>query len=239
MPIFSLSEKLLFPPPWLARPDGLLCMGGDLSVQRILLAYKNGIFPWFAENEPILWWSPDPRLVLFPGNIRISKSLQKKIRKKVFDITINCAFEQTIRSCAKPRKKEHTGTWLVEEMREAYIRLHHLGFAHSVETWKEGRLVGGLYGISLGGVFFGESMFSFHSDASKVALAALTCHLKKHKYDLIDCQVKTDHLMSMGATEIPRKHYLDILHKSVKRSNMGNAWRIEPKNCIRCFEFLQ
>ena len=224
MPIFSLSEKLLFPPAWLARSDGLLCVGGDLSVQRILLAYENGIFPWFAENEPILWWSPDPRLVLFPGNIKISKSLRKTIRKKEFEITVDQAFEETIRSCAKPRKKRDTGTWLVEKMIEAYIRLHKSGFAHSVETWKDGRLVGGLYGISLGGVFFGESMFAFQNNASKVALTALTCHLTQYNYDLIDCQVKTDHLISMGATEIPRKIFLNIISHSVKRKDISNVW---------------
>jgi leucyl/phenylalanyl-tRNA---protein transferase len=224
MPLFSLSEKLLFPPPWLAHPDGLLCIGGDLSVQRILLAYENGIFPWFAENEPILWWSPDPRLVLFPGNIKISKSLRKTIRKKEFEITVDQAFEETIRSCAKPRKKRDTGTWLVEKMIEAYIRLHKSGFAHSVETWKDGRLVGGLYGISLGGVFFGESMFAFQNNASKVALTALTCHLTQYNYDLIDCQVKTDHLISMGAAEIPRKIFLNIISHSVKRTDIGNIW---------------
>lgn len=224
MPIFSLSEKLLFPPAWLARSDGLLCIGGDLSVQRIILAYKNGIFPWFAENEPILWWSPDPRLVLFPDNIKISKSLRKTIKKREFEITVDQAFEETIRSCAKPRKKRDSGTWLVEEMIEAYIRLHKAGVAHSIETWKDGQLVGGLYGISLGGVFFGESMFSSHSNASKVALTALACHLKQHNYDLIDCQVKTDHLISMGATEIPRKIFLNMLHNSVKRNDTGNIW---------------
>ncbi len=224
MPLFRLSERLDFPPAWLARSDGLLCIGGDLSAQRILLAYENGIFPWFSENEPILWWSPDPRLVLFPGNIKISKSLNKKIKGNFFHLTIDHAFEETILSCSKPRKKEYAGTWLVEEMIEAYVQLHKLGYAHSIEAWKEGRLVGGLYGLCLGGIFFGESMFSFERDASKIALAALACHLKQHRFDLIDCQVTTNHLLSLGATEISRNSYLDIIQRSIKRKDIGNIW---------------
>ncbi|OGR48215.1 MAG: leucyl/phenylalanyl-tRNA--protein transferase [Desulfobacula sp. RIFOXYB2_FULL_45_6] len=224
MPLFRLSEQLDFPPAWLARSDGLLCIGGDLSAQRILLAYENGIFPWFSENEPILWWSPDPRLVLFPGNIQVSKSLKKKIKKKFFHLTVDHAFEETILSCAKPRRKEYTGTWLVEEMIEAYIQLHKLGYAHSIETWKDGRLVGGLYGISLGGTFFGESMFSFETDASKIALTALAYYLKQHRFDLIDCQVTTNHLLRMGASEISRNSYLDMIQQSTKRKDIRNIW---------------
>lgn len=224
MPLFRLSEGLDFPPAWLARSDGLLCIGGDLSAQRILLAYENGIFPWFSESEPILWWSPDPRLVLFPDNIKISRSLNKKIKKDYFHLTVDSAFEETILSCSKPRRKEYAGTWLVEEMINAYVHLHKLGYAHSIETWKEDRLVGGLYGICLGGVFFGESMFSFENDASKIALATLANHLKQYQFDLIDCQVTTNHLLSMGATEIPRNSYLDIIQKSVKRTDIKNIW---------------
>ncbi len=224
MPLFRLSERLDFPPAWLARSDGLLCIGGDLSAQRILLAYENGIFPWFSENEPILWWSPDPRLVLFPGNITVSRSLKKKIKKNTFHLTMDHAFEETILSCAKPRRKEFAGTWLIEEMIEAYVELHKLGHAHSVETWKEGRLVGGLYGISIGGMFFGESMFSFESDASKIALVALADYLNAHRFDLIDCQVTTNHLLSMGATEISRNSYLDKIQQSIKRKDIKNIW---------------
>ncbi len=224
MPLFRLSERLDFPPAWLARSDGLLCLGGDLSAQRILLAYENGIFPWFSDNEPILWWSPDPRLVLFPDDIRISRSLKKKIRKNLFRITIDHAFEQTILSCARPRKKEPGGTWLVPEMIEAYIRLHHLGYAHSIETWRHGRLVGGLYGISMGGVFFGESMFSFEADASKTALVTLALYLQQWNFDLIDCQVTTSHLLSMGATEISRHDYLDRIHDSLGRKDIKPLW---------------
>ncbi|MCM2283751.1 MAG: leucyl/phenylalanyl-tRNA--protein transferase [Desulfobacula sp.] len=224
MPLFRLSERLDFPPAWLARSDGLLCFGGDLSAQRILLAYEKGIFPWFSENEPILWWSPDPRLVLFPENIKVSRSLKKTIKKNTFNLTMDHAFEETILSCAKPRRKEYAGTWLVEEMIEAYIQLHNLGYAHSIETWKDGRLVGGLYGICLGGIFFGESMFSFEDDASKTALTALARHLEQHRFDLIDCQVTTNHLLSMGATEISRNTYLDIIQRSIKRTDLRNVW---------------
>jgi leucyl/phenylalanyl-tRNA---protein transferase len=224
MPLFRLSERLDFPPAWLARSDGLLCIGGDLSAQRILLAYENGIFPWFSENEPILWWSPDPRLILFPENINVSKSLNKKIKKNYFHLTVDHAFKQTILSCAKPRRKEYAGTWLVEEMIEAYIQLHKLGYAHSIETWNKDQLVGGLYGICLGGTFFGESMFSFESDASKIALVALAHHLNRHHFDLIDCQVTTNHLLSMGATEISRNSYLDRIQQSVKRKDTKDIW---------------
>lgn len=224
MPLFRLSKRLDFPPAWLARSDGLLCIGGDLSPQRLLLAYENGIFPWFSKDEPYLWWSPDPRLVLSPENIKISKSLKKKIKKQLFKVKVDTAFEQTILSCSKPRKNKHEGTWLVDEMIEAYITLHHQGYAHSIETWKKDKLVGGLYGICLGGAFFGESMFSFENDTSKIALVALAHHLKKYKFDLIDCQVTTRHLVSMGATEISRNSFLDIISQSVKRNDINNIW---------------
>ncbi|MBU1194907.1 MAG: leucyl/phenylalanyl-tRNA--protein transferase [Proteobacteria bacterium] len=221
MPLFRLSERLEFPPAWLARSDGLLCIGGDLSCERILLAYKNGIFPWFSDNEPILWWSPEPRLVLFPEDIHASKSLNKNIKQKQFDIRVNTAFEKTIRACAQSRKTGlGSGTWLVEEMIDAYIELHRLGYAHSIEAWQKAKLVGGLYGICLGGIFFGESMFSTQKNASKVALVTLANLLNKNSFDLIDCQVTTDHLLSMGATEISRNDYLDIIKKSVKRQDI-------------------
>ncbi len=224
MPLFRLSKRLDFPPAWLARSDGLLCIGGDLTPKRLILAYENGIFPWFSKNEPILWWSPDPRLILVPGNIKISKSLNKKIKKNVYSLSINNAFEQTISSCSKPRNNGHQGTWLVDEMIEAYIGLHKLGYAHSIETWKDDKLVGGLYGICLGGSFFGESMFSFETDASKIALVALANYLKKYNFDLIDCQVTTNHLLSLGAFEISRNEFLDSISSSVQRKDIGNIW---------------
>ncbi|MCP4720108.1 MAG: leucyl/phenylalanyl-tRNA--protein transferase, partial [Desulfobacteraceae bacterium] len=173
MPLFRLSERIEFPPACLARSDGLLCIGGDLTIERLLLAYQNGIFPWFSENEPLLWWSPDPRLVLFPETIKISRSLKKVIKKTPLRITVDNAFEQTIVSCSKPRRGGQEGTWLVEEMIDAYIQLHKHGYAHSIETWHKNSLVGGLYGVTLGGSFFGESMFSLENNASKIALSAL------------------------------------------------------------------
>jgi len=224
MPLFRLSSRLEFPPAWLARSDGLLCIGGDLSCERILLAYQNGIFPWFSDNEPILWWSPDPRLVLYPSEIRISKSLRKTLKKNRFRITINQAFEQTISACSQPRKDPNEGTWLVEEMKDAYIELHCQGHAHSVETWHQDRLVGGLYGVAMGCVFFGESMFSLESDASKSALVALARHLYAHGFDFIDCQVTTDHLCRMGAVEIPRNRFLDLLGRSIIRQPVSGVW---------------
>ncbi len=224
MPLFRLSKRFDFPPAWLARSDGLLCIGGDLSPKRLLLAYENGIFPWFSKDEPILWWSPDPRLILFPKNIRISKSLNKKIKKNIYSVTMDKAFEKTIRSCAKPRKNGHEGTWLVDEMVDSYLKLHTLGYAHSIETWRKNKLVGGLYGVCLGKSFFGESMFSFESDASKIALVALSIHLEKQGFDLIDCQVTTNHLLSMGAIEIPRNAFLDLILESVKKKEGINIW---------------
>ncbi len=225
MPLFRLSHQLEFPPAWLARSDGLLCIGGDLSCDRLLLAYQNGIFPWFSENEPILWWSPDPRLVLFPSQIKISRSLRKTIRKNRFHITIDQAFHQTIHACARPRKDPDEGTWLVDEMKAAYIDLHQKGVAHSVETWHQERLVGGLYGVSIGGAFFGESMFSFETDASKLALVALARHLTHHGFDIIDCQVTTDHLCQMGAIEISRHRFLDILSRSIRQKTDPGTWQ--------------
>ena len=215
MPLFRLSDQIDFPPAWLARSDGLLCIGGDLHPKRLILAYQNGIFPWFSKNEPILWWSPDPRLVLFPREIKASRSLKKNIRKHQFSITFDHAFEETIKACAAPRQAENEGTWLVDEMIEAYVELHHMGIAHSVETWCQGKLVGGLYGLSLGKSFFGESMFHTHTDASKAALVFLANHLACHGFDLIDCQVTSEHLLSLGAREIPRQTFLKILKRSV------------------------
>lgn len=222
MPLFRLSERLEFPPAWFARSDGLLCIGGDLSPERIILAYKNGIFPWFSDDEPILWWSPDPRLVLVPGDIHISRTVKKIIHKKQFDIRVNTAFAQTINACAQVRKTmPGGGTWLVEEMIDAYSELHRLGYAHSIEAWQDNILVGGLYGICLGGVFFGESMFSNQKNASKIALVFLAKLLEKNNFDLIDCQVTTNHLLSMGATEISRNAYLDIIGQSIKRQDLA------------------
>ena len=224
MLLFRLSEDLNFPPAQFARSDGLLCIGGDLSSKRLLLAYENGIFPWFSENEPLLWWSPDPRLVLFPENIHISRSLKKKIKRAPFDIKIDNAFEETIRSCALVRNRRDKGTWIIPEIVAAYTKLHRLGYAHSIEAWRDNKLVGGLYGVCIGGSFFGESMFFFESDASKIALVALANFLKNNNFDLIDCQVTTHHLFAMGAVEISRNSFLDIIRQSVKRVDIKKIW---------------
>lgn len=227
MPVFRLSERLEFPSPVFARKDGLLCVGGDLSLERLVLAYRSGIFPWYSKNDPLLWWSPDPRFVLYPGNIRISKSLGKTIRRGVFTVTMDQAFDRVINNCAGIRTTQGKETWIMEEMINAYVDLHKNGYAHSVEVWKDGELAGGLYGISLGGSFFGESMFSKVSDASKTALAALKDHLVELDFDLIDCQVKSDHLISMGAVEIPRSRFLKIIGQSLRRSDLRGKWRFK------------
>ena len=223
MPIFHLSDAVAFPPAHFARKDGLLAVGGDLSPRRLILGYKMGVFPWFSEGDPICWWSPDPRLVLDPSKIRISRSLKKVIKKNRFEIRIDSAFEEVIENCAGIRSKKREGTWITPEMIQAYRALHEFGWAHSFEAWFRGELVGGLYGVGLGGVFFGESMFSKMSDSSKTALAALGEYSKKYSIDMIDCQMTTAHLMSFGAREIPRAIFLERLKTSLsKRTRRGN-----------------
>lgn len=215
MPIFLLSDNITFPPPHLAEKDGLLAIGGDLSQERILKAYASGIFPWYTEGSPILWWSPDPRLVLFPDELKVSRSLRQCIRKGIFSISINTAFEQVIRSCAEIGRKGQSDTWITRDMEAAYIALYHAGYAISVESWEKGQLAGGLYGIILGKVFFGESMFAKKSNASKAAFVACVEHLKQRGFRIIDCQMKTEHLLSLGAREISRTAYLQILKKTL------------------------
>lgn len=216
MPLFRLTEDLLFPPPELAEEDGLLAVGGDLSKDRILLAYSMGIFPWYSVGSPILWWSPDPRLVLIPDELKVSRSLNQVIKKGVFKVTMDTAFEVVIRNCSEINRAGQQGTWITEEMIGAYVRLHHSGYAHSVESWQNGELVGGLYGIALGKAFFGESMFAIKSNASKVAFVTLVEYLKKLNFSFIDCQVTTEHLKSLGAREISRKKFLQMLKKALK-----------------------
>jgi len=208
-----LSNKIWFPPVTTATKEGLLAVGGDLSVERLLLAYHSGIFPWYNEGEPILWWSPSPRMVLFPENLKVSKSLQKTLQKKEFSITYNTAFQEVISSCAAIKREGQGDTWIGSEMGVAYQKLHELGRAISVEVWKENELVGGLYGIDLPTqkVFCGESMFSKVSNASKVGFYYLVEKLKKENYALIDCQVYTNHLESLGAEEISRTKFLQFL----------------------------
>jgi len=213
MPVFILNESLKFPPASLAMPDGLLAMGGDLSVPRLLAAYRRGIFPWFGEGDPILWWSPDPRLVLFPENLHVSRRLQRTIRQKRFEITFDQAFERVIRMCASVRKERGEETWLTREMIQAYDMLFRQGWCMSVEAWVHGELVGGLYGVQIGQVFFGESMFSVMRDASKVAFVTFVSRLRDKGIRLIDCQVPTRHLAGFGAKLISREEFLALLEK--------------------------
>ena len=191
-------------------PNGLLAAGGDLSPDRLIDAYRRGIFPWFDKDQPILWWSPSPRAVLFPDQLHVSRSLHKTLRKQTYHVTMDTAFEQVIRACSEPREYAD-GTWITEDMIEAYVRLHELGFAHSVEAWRDEKLVGGVYGIALGKIFFGESMFSRSTDASKVAFVHLVNQLKAWDYQLIDCQVENPHLVSLGSMVIGRSHFKGLL----------------------------
>jgi leucyl/phenylalanyl-tRNA--protein transferase len=216
-----------FPPVELAlrEPNGLLAIGGDLTPQRLLAAYRCGIFPWFSPDDPILWWSPDPRMILVPCELRISHSLAKSLRKNTFEVRTNTDFEQTVRACAAPRAGAG-GTWIVEDMITAYCELHRLGYAHSVETWQEGKLVGGLYGVALGRMFFGESMFSRKSDASKVALAHLSRQLARWNFGMIDCQMHTSHLASLGAREITRTDFVEKVTALVNCPPVTD-WRFE------------
>ncbi len=220
-----MFDKIIFPPPHLAGSDGLLAIGGDLCKERLLLAYRMGIFPWFSSNEePIMWWSPDPRLVLYPQDLRVSKSLKKVINKNIFQITIDSSFEQVISLCAQIRLQKNEATWIGDEMIEAYCNLHEAGYAHSVEVWYKGELAGGLYGVALGKSFFGESMFTRISNASKVAFTALVEYLKTLSFDMIDCQIPTEHLKSFGAREIPRSIFLKQLNKSLKEPAKKGKW---------------
>jgi leucyl/phenylalanyl-tRNA--protein transferase len=214
-----------FPDPNTAEeePNGLLAVGGDLSPQRLLNAYRQGLFPWYSEGQPILWWSPDPRMVLFPSEVHVSRSLRKTLRQGRFQVSVDRAFEAVIQACAEPRP-DSTGTWLVSEMIDAYRDLHRLGHAHSVETWLDDELVGGLYGVALGRTFFGESMFSLATDASKVALVMLAEHCQRAGIELIDCQVYSDHLRSLGAREIPRREFLARVTAAVDQTTAESIW---------------
>ena len=224
MPVFLLSDELLFPPVHFATSEGLLAVGGDLSPQRLLLAYQSGIFPWYSDDDPILWWSPDPRLLLYPEELRISRSLKKTLQRNYFHVTFDTCFRKIILSCAGIRVVRGQGTWITDEMVEAYVQLHKLGFAHSVETWYHDDLVGGLYGVSLGRCFFGESMFSSMNNASKIALVYLRDYLLLRNFDFIDCQVPTNHLKSLGAREISRKIFISQLKKSLNYPTHKGFW---------------
>jgi leucyl/phenylalanyl-tRNA---protein transferase len=228
MPIFRLVDEPVFPPPDYADPSGLLAVGGDLSKERLLEAYRVGIFPWYSDDQPILWWSPDPRLILDLKDFKISRSLGKTLKKGVFQVTFDHAFEEVIQACAVVPREAQNGTWITAEMQEAYINLHGLGYAHSVETWFGGQLAGGLYGVSLGKCFFGESMFHLRTDASKVALATLVKRLKSWDFHFIDSQMTTEHMVRLGAKELPRRIFLKRLQSALRHPTRRGRWRIDP-----------
>lgn len=226
MPIYRLDEDKpeLFPPPEAAEPGGLLAVGGDLSPRRLLTAYSQGIFPWYSEGQPILWHSPDPRFVLLPEKLHLSSSLKKTLKRAPYEVRLDTAFAQVIDACARTPRPGQGGTWITDEMRDAYVALHRLGLAHSAEAWRGSELVGGLYGVSLGSAFFGESMFAHAPDASKVAFATLVEWLKRRGITLIDSQVYTDHLARFGAEEWPRARYLDALEEALQVPTLRGKW---------------
>ena len=216
MPVYQLSDRIVFPPPELSEEDGLLAVGGDLRPERLLQAYRQGIFPWYSSEEPVLWWSPDPRLVLYPDELHVSRSLEKILRQGVFTVTLDQNFRDVITECAKICRMGQNGTWITSEMIDAYCTLHEMGFAHSVEVWQDGELAGGLYGVAVGGCFCGESMFARKSNASKVGFVTMVRRMQKRSLRLIDCQVTTRHLVYMGAREIPRRQFLSELADALK-----------------------
>jgi leucyl/phenylalanyl-tRNA--protein transferase len=229
--MFRLSANpsdLHFPPVEQASPDGLLAVGGDLQPERLLEAYRHGIFPWYNDDQPILWWSPDPRTVLFPDKLHISRSLKRSLRPGIFSVTLDRCFRDVMQHCAGPRSQyPDGGTWITAEMLEAYTHLHELGYAHSVETWQEGELVGGLYGVALGGAFFAESMFTRVPDASKVGLVLLVRQLHAWGFRIIDCQQASPHVMSFGAEEIPRREFLDHLAAALTLPDRQGHWQFD------------
>lgn len=229
MPVYLLDSSLLFPHPNLAEESGLLAIGGDLSRERLLLAYRSGIFPWYSEGYPVMWFSPDPRLIVELGSVHASKRLMKTIRSGAFEVRFDTAFEEVMRLCAGTSRKGQTGTWITDDMLRAYADLHQGGYAHSVETYTDGELVGGLYGISLGGVFFGESMFYKVRDASKVALYHLEKFLLANDFDFIDSQVPNSHMKSLGGREISRDEFLSRLARSLEKKTLLGRWRYEQE----------
>jgi len=223
-----LTRDLWFPHPDQSDEYGLLALGGDLSVDRLLLAYSSGIFPWYSPGDPILWWSPDPRMVLFPSRLHVPRRLRRIIRQEKFHVTLDRNFEEVIRACAVAGSRQREGTWITDDMISAYVALYRTGFAHSVEAWHDGELAGGLYGVCLGGVFFGESMFYRRPDASKAAFVKLVRWLTQHGIRLIDCQVRTSHLSRFGAVEIPRRQFLRLLARyRLRRGPASGRWVME------------
>ena len=229
MPVYQLDERLVFPPVHQAEQNGLLAIGGDLSAQRLLLAYSQGIFPWYEHNLPILWHCPDPRMVLLSQNVHVPRKLAKIMRQQTYEVRLDTAFSQVIDRCASIRRPGQNNTWITKEMKRAYIQLHELGYAHSAETWHKGTLIGGLYGVSLGAAYFGESMFSDVTNASKIAFVTLTRQLTRWNISLIDCQVYTHHLAQFGATLWPREQFLTALENALKSSTMRGKWQLDPR----------
>lgn len=224
MAVYLLDDTLVFPDPMTAEETGLLAIGGDLSVERLLLAYKSGIFPWFSEGDPLMWFSPDPRLIIFLDNLHVSSKLRKVIRSDLYEVRFDTSFVEVIKNCAITGRRGQDGTWITDDMIRAYIRLHEKGYAHSAETFYNGRLVGGLYGVSMGGVFFGESMFFEMSNASKVALYYLVEKLKSWNFDFIDSQVPNDHMKRMGGKEVKRSDFLNLLCDSLQKETKQGKW---------------
>ncbi len=224
MTVFRLPDEHIFPPPDLSDENGLLAVGGDLSVDRLILAYSMGIFPWYSEGDPILWWSPNPRLLLFPEELKVTRSLKQTLNKEMFHVTMDTAFEEVIQRCAAVHNRDDGGTWITNEMIDAYVCLHKKGYAHSVESWYKGKLVGGLYGLSIGSAFFGESMFTKKSNASKVAFVKLVEHLVKWDFTFVDCQITTPHLMSFGAREVPRSEFLKLTRSAIDSPSLRDKW---------------
>jgi leucyl/phenylalanyl-tRNA---protein transferase len=227
MPVFWLSEtEIDFPPPHLANEDGILAIGGDLSPERLLLAYRMGIFPWFSPGDPILWWSPDPRFVLFPEELKISRSMRPYFNQRKFSLTADLHFEKVIRACQQwKRKRQMGGTWITEGIVKGYSQLHEMGYAHSVEVWEGDELVGGLYGVAIGRIFFGESMFTRVNNASKFGFISLVRKLKEQGFRLIDCQQETRHLESLGARNIDREDFIEFLEQNAGEDDRAGSWR--------------
>ncbi len=227
VPVFRLTDALVFPEPALADDDGLLAHGGDLRPERLLLAYRNGIFPWYSEGRPILWWSPAPRFALLPGELSVGRSLAKAIRRAPYRLTMDTAFTDVIARCASVPRAGQLGTWITRDMQRAYVELHRLGVAHSVEAWAGERLVGGLYGVALGGAYFGESMFADAADASKIAFVALVDQLRRWGFELIDCQVHTEHLERFGARMFSRQEFSARLARALEHATRPGPWALE------------
>lgn len=224
MPVFQLTKDIIFPRPSLAEENGLLAVGGDLSPGRLISAYRLGIFPWYSEGDPILWWFTSPRFVIYPAKFRVPKRLARYIKKSLYRVTMDCAFDQVIEACAAVRTLQGEETWITEEMKVAYSTLHDLGYAHSVECWQDDELIGGLYGVALDRVFFGESMFTIMPNGSKIALASLVKHLTQRQFKLIDCQMTTDHLLQYGAREISGRDFRRHLKEYISTLSPDGNW---------------